>query len=98
MPIYHINKENLIEKSETQFDLEKDIQTLVEGNMKTISNLEFITTEFQLDGLRIDSLGFDRQSKSFTIIEYKSEKRFLPLIFSVFFFFCFSYYRIYIFF
>jgi len=27
MPIYHINKGNLIEISETQFDLEKDIQT-----------------------------------------------------------------------
>ena len=76
MPIYHINKENLTEISETQFDLEKDIQTLVEGNMKTIFNLEFVTSEFELDRLRIDSLGFDKQSKSFTIIEYKREKNF----------------------
>lgn len=76
MTIFEINKGNLIELSELSFDLEKEIQRLVEDNMKTIFKLDFITSEFELDGLRIDSLGFDHESKSFTIIEYKKDRNF----------------------
>ncbi|MGH9952883.1 MAG: hypothetical protein ACRD5J_14765, partial [Nitrososphaeraceae archaeon] len=35
---------------------------------------EFITSEFELDGLRVDTLGFDKESKSFVVIEYKRDK------------------------
>ena len=76
MPIYNITKGNLIEISEIPFDLEREIQGLVESNMKTIFNLEFVRSEFELDGLRIDSFGFDQESKSFIIIEYKKERNF----------------------
>jgi predicted transport protein len=76
MPIYNITKGNLIEISEIPFDLEREIQRLVESNMNTIFNLEFVDSEFELDGLRIDSLGFNQESKSFIIIEYKKERNF----------------------
>jgi predicted transport protein len=76
MPLFEIDKQNLIEISEVTFDLEKEIQRLVENNMKTIFNLDFITSEFELNGFRIDSLGFDLESKSFTIIEYKKDRNF----------------------
>jgi predicted transport protein len=76
MPIFEITKGNLVEISEITFDLEKEIQRLVEDNMKMIFKLDFITSEFELDGLRIDSLGFDQESKSFTIIEYKKDRNF----------------------
>jgi predicted transport protein len=76
MPIFEITKGNLVEISELTFDLEKEIQRLVEDNMKMIFKLDFITSEFELDGLRIDSLGFDQESKSFTIIEYKKDRNF----------------------
>jgi len=62
--------------NETPFRLEKDIQVLTERNLNTIFGLEYVRSEFELDGLRIDTLAFDRESKSFVIIEYKREKNF----------------------
>lgn len=57
------------------FDYEKMIQTLVERNIEIIfPELEFIYTEFSLDGLRIDSVAFNKESNSFVIIEYKNIK------------------------
>ena len=76
MPIYNISKGNLTEISEIPIDLEREIQRLVENNMKSIFNLDFVSSEFELDGMRVDSIGFDKQSKSFTIIEYKKARNF----------------------
>ena len=76
MPIYNVIKDTLTEISEIAFELEKTIQYLVERNIQTIYNINFVTSEFELDGLRIDSLGFDNDSKSFIIIEYKKDKNF----------------------
>lgn len=53
------------------FKLERDIQNLVEENLRVIFGLQFVKSEFQLNGLRIDTLVFDEQSSSFVIIEYK---------------------------
>ncbi|HET6590021.1 MAG TPA: hypothetical protein VFG45_07660 [Candidatus Nitrosocosmicus sp.] len=44
--------------------------------MKLLLNIEFITAEFELQGLRIDSLGFDNESNSFVIVEYKKDRNF----------------------
>jgi len=74
--IFQNNNGKLIEISEIPFRLEKDIQSMVETNMNSIFGLDFVTTEFELNGLRIDSLGFDNQAQSFVIIEYKREKNF----------------------
>ena len=76
MPIYNVIKDTLTEISEIPFELEKNIQYIVEHNIKTIFNIDFVTSEFELNGLRIDSLGFDNDSKSFIIIEYKKDKNF----------------------
>lgn len=76
MPLYQITGDMLKEISENSFVLEKDIQKIVEKNMKSILNLDFITTEFELDGLRIDSLGYDNESNSFVIVEYKKDRNF----------------------
>lgn len=54
--------------------LEKDIQIMTEENLSEIFGLEFIETEFQVDGLRIDTLAFDEGDRSFVIIEYKKIK------------------------
>ena len=74
MDLYKLNKTNLEEIKNVPFKLEKEIQNLVEENLEILFGLEFVKTEFQLNGLRIDSLGFDQQSKSFVIIEYKKGK------------------------
>lgn len=76
MPVFNILDGKLAEVSEIPFKLEKDLQKITEQNMKTIFGIDFIRTEFELNGLRIDSLGFDKQSNAFVIIEYKREKNF----------------------
>lgn len=75
MPVFNISKDNLlIPISEKDFALEKEVQRVVEKNMKSIFNLEFVATEFYLSNLRIDSIGFDRSLNSFVIIEYKKDR------------------------
>ncbi len=71
MQIYANKNWKLDQVKEIWFDLEKDMQVLVENNMEDIFGIEFIATEFQLNNLRIDSLAFDKETKSFVIIEYK---------------------------
>lgn len=61
---------------ENPFKLEKDIQILVEKNLKTLLRLDFIRSEFPLNNFRIDTLAFDNETKSFVIIEYKRDKNF----------------------
>lgn len=74
MDLYKLQKNSLSEVKNIPFKLEKDIQKLVETNLSTLFELEFVKSEFQLNGLRVDSLGYDEQSKSFIIIEYKKGK------------------------
>ena len=78
MNLYKLKKSTLEEVKNVPFKLEKEIQTLVEENLQTLFGLEFVKSEFQLkvNGLRIDSLGFDNQSQSFVIIEYKKSKNY----------------------
>ena len=68
------NKLNFIE--EMPFKLEKDIQNLCESNLKEVFDLEFVSSEFAIGNFRIDTLAFDKGSKSFVIIEYKRDKNF----------------------
>lgn len=75
MPIYNIG-ERLDFIKEVPFKFEKDIQTLVEQNLQTLLRLEFIQSEFALNGFRIDTLAFDFETNSFVIIEYKRDKNF----------------------
>ncbi len=74
MDLYKLNKTRLEEVKNVPFKLEKDIQALVEGNLSVLFGLEFVQTEFPLNNLRIDTLAFDEQSKSFVVIEYKKGK------------------------
>ena len=39
-------------------------------------HLDFIKSEFSLNVFRINTLAFDREAKSFVIIEYKRDKTF----------------------
>lgn len=56
-------------------DNEKLLQTLIEKNLSIIfPSLEFLTTEYQIDNLRPDSIAFDNDRNSFVIIEYKNVK------------------------
>jgi len=76
MPIFNIKNKKLNLIKEKHFDLEKYIQELTEQNLETIFGWEFIASEFQIKNFFIDTLGFDPESKSFVIIEYKKDKSF----------------------
>lgn len=71
MNLYELKPNHLKEINPKPFKLEKEIQSLVELNLGILFGLEFICTEFPLDGLRIDTLAYNPESKSFVIIEYK---------------------------
>lgn len=77
MAFFHIeNDANLTPIKQTQFKLEKEIQSLTEGNLHSIFGLEFVSTEFTLKQFRIDTLAFDPNTSSFVIIEYKRDRSF----------------------
>ena len=76
MAIFNLKQGKLSQINEISFVLEKDIQKIVEVNINSLFGLEFVASEFFLDGLRVDTLGFDVESKSFVIIEYKKDRNF----------------------
>lgn len=76
MPLFSLKKDKLERINKVDFKLERDIQRLTEENLNEVFGLEFVRTEFQLNNLRIDSLAFDNETKSFVIIEYKRDKNF----------------------
>lgn len=71
------DKNNVLIPIETDsFKLEKSIQTLVEANLELLFDLELVSSEFSVANSRIDSLAFDKQNKSFVIVEYKKEQNY----------------------
>lgn len=58
---------------EKPINLEKDIQTIIESDLSIFFGLEFISSEFNVAQFRCDTFAFDKESKSFVIIEYKKE-------------------------
>lgn len=76
MPLFSLEEDKLERINKIDFNLEKDIQNLTENNLNEIFSLEFVKTEFQLHDLKVDTLAFDNETKSFVIIEYKRNKNF----------------------
>lgn len=76
MPLYHLANQKLSIIREDSFKLEKNIQTITEENLEYIFGLKIVKSEFTLNSLRIDTLAFDKDSRSFVILEYKRDKNF----------------------
>ncbi len=76
MEIYFNKKQHLSSVKTIPFRLEKDIQNLVESNLQSLFKLELVKSEFTIDKYRLDTLCFDKESKSFVIIEYKKDKNY----------------------
>ncbi|MBK0370172.1 DUF5655 domain-containing protein [Flavobacterium agrisoli] len=75
MNLYQFKNTNSLSiLKEKPFKLEKEIQTLFEKNLLELMGLEMVNSEFVIKGKRIDTLGYDPQSKAFVIIEYKRDK------------------------
>jgi hypothetical protein len=71
MNIYSITGSKLTWLKPAGFRLEKDLQKLVEENLKELSELELVKTEFIFKNSRIDTLCYNPRLKAFVIIEYK---------------------------
>ena len=66
----------MVPVAEKSLPIEREIQRLTEANLKELFNLEFVSSEFAHNGLRVDTLCFDPENKSFVIIEYKKDRSF----------------------
>ena len=65
-----------MEVKEKNFLTERDIQKITEVNLAEVFGLQHVCSEFSLNSLRIDTLCFDQENKSFVIIEYKKDRSF----------------------
>jgi hypothetical protein len=74
--IFSTSGAKLTEVKEQYFPLENTIQRITESNLHDLFDLQFVKSEFELHGFRIDTLAFDEESKAFVIIEYKKDRTF----------------------
>ena len=73
MPLFVIDNKKLLLQKPTNFNLEKDIQKLIEENLETVFNCRFIASEFSTGNEhagRIDTLGLSEDNNP-VILEYK---------------------------
>jgi len=77
MQLFLAKRDNKLEKiKEISFENEREVQRLIEENLNEIFGFEFVKSEFTIEDLRIDTLAFDNETKSFVIIEYKRDRNF----------------------
>ena len=74
MDLYKIKSSRIETLREKKFSLERELQQLVEKNINQIFGLQFVQSEFALNGLRLDTLAFDPENNAFVIIEFKRDK------------------------
>lgn len=71
MKLYELKGKKLSHIRSTPFQLERDIQNVVEENVEELFGLELVKSELSVGGFRFDTLCFDGENNSFVIIEYK---------------------------
>jgi predicted transport protein len=74
MALYKYSNQKLSPIKGTEFELERDLQRLLEDNLEPLFGLQFIATEFSFNNLRLDSVAYDAENNCFVIIEYKRDK------------------------
>ena len=47
--------------------ISREIQRLTEANLQDLFELDYVKSQFELHGLRIDTLTFDKESRAFVI-------------------------------
>ena len=76
MILYKLENNELQEIQTNRFDLEREIQSMVENNCSHLFNLKFVASEFTVGEFRLDTLAYDEESSSFVIIEYKNTQNY----------------------
>jgi len=74
MPTFRIKGKKFKELKSQTFKTELELQTMVDNNLKEIWGLEFIRREFGGQGLFIDTITYDPQTKGPVLIEYKKSE------------------------
>jgi hypothetical protein len=74
MPLFRISGGSIIPIKPACFKIEKDLQSMTEKNLDVIFGLKFVCSEFQVGNFRLDTIGFDEETNSFVIIEYKKDQ------------------------
>ena len=76
MPLFEIKGHSLTSVQRTNFNIEKDLQALIEHNLENVFNCRFIASEFstgQTHAGRIDTLAISEENNP-VIIEYKKSE------------------------
>lgn len=63
--------DSLVPLKEQPFKLERHLQNLVESNLEELLDLQLVKSEYTIKQFRFDTLAFDKERKSFVVIEYK---------------------------
>ncbi len=59
-----------------EFDNEKTMQSMIEGNVGDIfPDMVFVKSEHSVGGMRVDSVMFDTEKRSFVLFEYKNHEK-----------------------
>ena len=72
--LFKITNNEIQEVKEQPFKSEKELQSLCENNLQKLINLDFVDTEFSVADFRLDTVAYDKEAKSFVIIEYKNQR------------------------
>ncbi|MGE4488509.1 MAG: DUF5655 domain-containing protein [Kiritimatiellales bacterium] len=73
MPIFEMSEKRLLPVEQKNFSVEKELQTMIEGNLEAVFNCRFVATEFSTGAQhagRIDTLALSEDDNP-VIIEYK---------------------------
>jgi predicted transport protein len=76
MNLFTLKDKKLASVSTIPFKLEKEIQDIVENNLKDLFELKFVRSEFAIKNFRIDTLGYDEENRAFVVIEYKRDRNY----------------------
>jgi len=76
MKLFTLKDKKLKGVSTVSFKLEKEIQDIVETNLKELFELQFVKSELTIKNFRIDTLGYNEENNSFVVIEYKRDRNY----------------------
>lgn len=76
MKLFTLKDKKLQGISTVPFKLEKEIQDIVETNLTELFDLQFVKSELTIKNFRLDTLGYDEESRSFVVIEYKKDRNY----------------------
>ncbi|HJY62696.1 MAG TPA: hypothetical protein VJ455_00965 [Ignavibacteria bacterium] len=76
MNLYIYSDKKYHRLKEKPFHFEKDLQRLFEFHMREITGLQMVSSEFEIENKRIDTLAFNERLNSFVIIEYKRSRHY----------------------